>query len=214
MWNVRESRTRFLFWVCAGNIVIMFTIISWNYYARELFQDSYQSFVDDFGNWQSLGALFSVMGGLSIDILSPYLKRNSILESKLICACIIIILDNCVGIGNIYRNLWSIKLTNHESWFMTHISVQNSVQTLRSPASGFATIVLHNLHRANHFTMAAVYIRCRYPMEVFGTLMGTFRCSMGITVLINVGLNVIITEYADGFNSGTGGSHASIGVAW
>ena len=80
--------------------------------------------------------------------------------------------------------------------------MQNSVQTLRSPASGFATIVLHNLHRANHFTMAAVYIRCRYPMEVFGTLMGTFRCSMGITVLINVGLNVIITKYADGFNSG------------
>ena len=91
---------------------------------------------------------------------------------------------------------------------MSHgISVQNSVQTLRSPASGFATIVLHNLHRANHFTMAAVYIRCRYPMEVFGTLMGTFRFSMGITVLINVGLNVIITEYADGFNSGTGESH-------
>ena len=47
-------------------------------------------------------------------------------------------------------------------------------------------------------------------MEVFGTLMGTFRCSMGITVLINVGLNVIITKYAEGFNSGTGGSHASI----
>ena len=80
--------------------------------------------------------------------------------------------------------------------------MQNSVQTLRSPTSGFATIVLHNLHRANHFTMAAVYIRCRYPMEVFGTLMGTFRCSMGLTVLINVGLNVIITKYADGFNSG------------
>lgn len=167
----------FLFWVCTGNLVIMFTIISWNYYARELFQDSYQSFVDDFGNWQSLGALFSVMGGLSIDLLSPYIKRNSILESKLICACIIIIIDNCVGI------------------------VQNSVQTLRSPAGGFATIVLHNLHRANHFTMAAVYIRCRYPMEVFGTLMGTFRCSMGITVLINVGLNVIISEYENGFNS-------------
>ena len=52
--------------------------------------------------------------------------------------------------------------------------------------------------------MAAVYIRCRYPIEVFGTLMGTFRCSMGITVLINVGLNVIITEYDDGFNSGIG----------
>ena len=77
----------------------MFTIISWNYYAREIFQDSYQSFVDDFGNWQSLGALFSVMGGLCIDLLSPYMKRNTILESKLICACIIIIVDNCVGIG-------------------------------------------------------------------------------------------------------------------
>ena len=83
----------------------MFTIISWNYYARELFQESYQTFVDDFGNWQSLGALFSVMGGLSIDLLSPYLKRNNILESKLICACIIIIIDNCVGIGMFYRIL-------------------------------------------------------------------------------------------------------------
>ena len=82
------------------------------------------------------------------------------------------------------------------------ISVQNSVQTLRSSASGFATIIIHNLHRANHFTMAAVYVRCRYPMEVFGTLMGTFRCSMGITILINVGLNVIITKYDNGFNSG------------
>ena len=84
----------------------------------------------------------------------------------------------------------------------TRFLVQNSIQTLRSPSSGFATIILHNLHRANHFTMAAVYVRCRYPMEVFGTLMGTFRCSMGITVLINVGLNVIITKYDNGFNSG------------
>ena len=37
---------------------------------------------------------------------------------------------------------------------------------------------VYNMYRALLYSTSAVYIRCNYPMKVFGTLMGAFRIAM------------------------------------
>ena len=74
---------------------------------------------------------------------------------------------------------------------------------------------VYNLYRALIYLTSSLFIRCNYPMKIFGTLIGTFRIIMGkslksrsikiflgFTSLINIGFSEITSEYGrDGFDT-------------
>ena len=160
----------FLIWVSIGNLDAIFISFSWNKFARIVSGDDYLPLVDAFGSFLWTAALFSGVCGLVIDTFSGKFNRP-LLEGKAVMVTGVFLFDNIAGI-------------------VVHI-----LQFLQTYEAAYALVFIYNAYRGLLYSTAAVYIKCNFPASCFGTLMGVFRISMGLSSLINIGLTEIVTTY-------------------
>ena len=76
--------------------------------------------------------------------------------------------------------------------FGTIIHVLQYIGTYNSV---YGIVFIFNLYRACMYAICAVYIRCRYPLSIFGSLMGSVHITIGITSLINIGISQVISSF-------------------
>ena len=165
----------FLIWGSIGNLDAIFISFSWNKFARIVSGDDYLPLVDAFGSFLWTAAPFSGVCGLVIDTFFGKFNRP-LLEGKAVMVTGVFLFDNIAGI-------------------VVHI-----LQLLNTYEAAYALVFIYNVYRGLLYSTAAVYIKCNLPASCFGTLMGVFRISMGVSSLINIGLTEIVTTYdEDGF---------------
>ena len=176
IWSVEF--VMFLIWVSIGNLDIIFISFNWNKFARIVAgDDHYLPLVDAFGTYLWTAAIFSGICGLVIDAFSGKINRP-LLEGKAVIVTGIFLFDNITGI-------------------VTHI-----LQYMKTYEAAYALIFIYNLYRGLLYSTAAVYIKCNFPVSLFGTLMGAFRIVMGLSSLINIGLSQVVTLYdVEGFTA-------------
>lgn len=158
---------------------ITFISFNWNKFARIVSgDDDYLELVDVFGGYLWTAAVFSGLCAVLIDGLSKKCFANrSLMEGKSIIIILIIVFDNIAGIA-------------------VHI-----LQLLNTYESAYALIFIYNLYRGLFYSGIAVYIKCNFPVDCFGTLIGVTYIAMGIFSLLNIGLTEVLTAYdVAGFN--------------
>ena len=168
-----------MIWASFGNMDITFISFNWNKFARIVSgDDDYLELVDLFGGYLWTAAVFSGLCAVLIDGLSKKCFANrSLMEGKSIIIILVIVFDNIAGI-------------------VVHI-----LQLLNTYESAYALIFLYNLYRGLFYSAVAVYIKCNFPVDCFGTLIGVTYIAMGIFSLLNIGLTEVLTAYdVAGFN--------------
>lgn len=168
-----------MIWASIGNMDITFISFNWNKFARIVSgDDDYLELVDLFGDYLWTAAIFSGLCAVFIDGLSRKCFSNrSLMEGKSIMIILVIVFDNLAGI-------------------CVHI-----LQLLNTYESAYALIFIYNLYRGLFYSAVAVYIKCNYPVDCFGTLTGVAYIAMGIFSLVNIGLTEVLTAYdVAGFN--------------
>lgn len=167
-------------WASFGNMDITFISFNWSKFARIVAgDDDYLELVDLFGGYLWTAAVFSGLCAILIDGLSTKCFSNrSLMEGKSITIILVIVFDNIAGI-------------------VVHI-----LQLLNTYESAYAVIFIYNLYRGLFYSAVAVYIKCNFPVECFGTLIGVAYIAMGIFSLLNIGLTEVLTAYdVAGFNA-------------
>ena len=168
-----------MIWASFGNMDICFISFNWNKFARIVSgDDDYLELVDLFGGYLWTAAVFSGLCAVLIDGLSKKCFANrSLMEGKSIIIILVIVFDNIAGI-------------------VVHI-----LQLLNTYESAYTLIFIYNLYRGLFYSAIAVYIKCNFPVDCFGTLIGVTYIAMGIFSLLNIGLTEVLTAYdVDGFN--------------
>ena len=168
-----------MIWASFGNMDITFISFNWNKFARIVSgDDDYLELVDLFGGYLWTAAVFSGLCAVLIDGLSKKCFANrSLMEGKSIIIILVIVFDNIAGI-------------------VVHI-----LQLLNTYESAYALIFIYNLYRGLFYSAVAVYIKCNFPVDCFGTLIGVTYIAMGIFSLLNIGLTEVLTAYdVAGFN--------------
>ena len=110
--------------------------------------------VDLFGGLLWTGAIYSVVSGLLTDFISSRMKRPA-MEAKVVIVCFLIILDQISGL------------------------IMHGLQYEKSEESAMGVVIIFNTYRALLYSLSTVYIRCNFPIRVFGTLNGINRITMG-----------------------------------
>ena len=141
--------------------------------------------VDLFGGLLWTGAIYSVVSGLLTDFISSRMKRPA-MEAKVVIVCFLIILDQISGL------------------------IMHGLQYEKSKESAMGVVIIFNTYRALLYSLSTVYIRCNYPIRVFGTLNGINRITMGkskrklrelkpsgLTSLANFGLTRLVSTYGE-----------------
>jgi len=168
-----------MIWASFGNMDITFISFNWNKFARIVSgDDDYLELVDLFGGYLWTAAVFSGLCAVLIDGLSKKcFASRSLMEGKSIIIILVIVFDNIAGI-------------------VVHI-----LQLLNTYESAYALIFIYNLYRGLFYSAVAVYIKCNFPVDCFGTLIGVTYIAMGIFSLLNIGLTEVLTAYdVAGFN--------------
>ena len=160
----------FLVWAFVGNLDAIYTIFTWSQFSRYVLQDYtgktvffnkvltpylYLELVDLFGGLLWSGAIYSVFSGLLIDFVSIRMKRP-IMEGKVIIVGWLVVFEITCGI------------------------IMHGLQYHLTESSSMGVVIIFNCYRALLYSLSAVYIRCNYPIQVFGTLNGALRITMGI----------------------------------
>ena len=127
--------------------------------------EEYMDLVDLFGGYLWTAAVFSGLCALLIDGLSKRCFANrSLMEGKSIVNILVIAFVNISGI-------------------VVHI-----LQLLNTYEAAYGLIFIYNLYRGLFYSAIAVYIKCNFPADCFGTLIGVAYIAMGIFSLLNIGL--------------------------
>ena len=100
------------------------------------------------------GALYSVVAGLITDFTSVRMNRP-VMEGKVVMVGWLAILQVISGL------------------------VMHGMQYHKSEESALGVVIIFNCYRALLYSLAAVYIRCNHSIQVFGTLNGVLRITMG-----------------------------------
>ena len=58
--------------------------------------------------------------------------------------------------------------------------IMHGLQYHLTESSSMGVVIIFNCYRALLYSLSSVYIRCNYPIQVFGTLNGALRITMGI----------------------------------
>ena len=158
----------FLIWVIVGNLDCIFTIFTFSQFSQYVQGENYKgkrhlidlsvkkslALVDLFGGLLWTGAMYSVASGLFTDFISSRMKRPA-MEAKVVIVCFLIILDQISGL------------------------IMHGLQYEKSKESAMGVVIIFNTYRALLYSLSTVYIRCNYPIRVFGTLNGINRITMG-----------------------------------
>ena len=137
----------------------------------QIILNDYVELVDYFGNLLWTSAFWSVFIGFITDWAATKINKP-LIDAK------IIIVHLSILVGNLC-NLITFGL----QW-------RKTIEMARSAA------FFYNVYRSLLYTLAAVYLRCQYPSQVFGTLMGFSRIVMGLSSVINIGLVEVLTAHS------------------
>ena len=64
-------------WICVGNLNVLFATFTWSQYTRFVSLDGYKALIDSFGSFLWTAAVFSIIAGVAIDLISAYLAKRS-----------------------------------------------------------------------------------------------------------------------------------------
>ena len=72
-------------WICVGNLNVLFATFTWSQYSRFVSLDDYKALIDSFGSFLWTAAVFSIIAGVSIDLISAYLAKRSKSDERFSC---------------------------------------------------------------------------------------------------------------------------------
>lgn len=159
----------FLAWVSVGNMFVGFIAFTWNQYTEFVTED-YIDYIALYGNLSWMAAVVGVLAGFVVDWVSTKLPYP-VFDSKVLVVLCLAIVNNLLGIGV------------HACQF---VKMERTIST---------ALFIFQFNRALVFCSCSIYVKCHYPSQVYGSMMGIVFVSLGLTTSFVVGLVSVITEY-------------------
>ena len=156
----------FLAWVSVGNMFVGFIAFTWNQYT-EFVTEHYINYIALYGNLSWMAAVVGVLAGFIVDWVSTKLPYP-VFESK-----VLVVL--CLAIGMfLFLVIFKLGSVNNLLGIGVH-----GCQFVKMERTISTALFIFQFNRALIFCSCSIYVKCRYPSQVYGSMMGIVYVSLG-----------------------------------
>ena len=143
-----------------------FVTFTWNQYTA-LVTERYAEYVALYGNLSWMAAIISVCCGFIVDWVSTKLPY-SLFDSK-----VVVVLFMVIGNSFSWNIFFNCPVNN-----LLSVGV-HACQFVKMERTIEPAICLFQFNRALVFCSCSIYVKCRYPSQVYGSMMGIVYISLG-----------------------------------